>query len=101
MTITKTQDGKRVTLKLNGWLDTTTSGSLAAETETITGVESILFDFAELEYISSAGLRQVVATARKAKDMGAEFAVENVGKDVMAVFTLTGLNKKIHITAKE
>lgn len=101
MTITKIQEENKLTLKLTGWLDTTTVNALASEVDAIESAESIVFDFNELEYISSAGLRQVAAAAKKAKAMDADFSITGAGKDVMAVFKLTGLDKKFHVTPKE
>ena len=101
MTITKIREENRLTLRLNGWLDTTTAGELADAVDAIETAEAIVFDFNELEYISSAGLRQVAAAAKKAKAINADFSIEGAGKDVMAVFRLTGLDKKFHVTPKE
>ena len=101
MTIAKIQEENKLTLKLTGWLDTTTVNALASEVDAIESAEAIVFDFNELEYISSAGLRQVAAAAKKAKAINADFSIEGAGKDVMAVFRLTGLDKKFHVTPKE
>ena len=101
MTITKIQEDSRLTLRLTGWLDTTTVAELAAEVDSIENADAIVFDFSELEYISSAGLRQVAATSKKAKALNADFSIVGAGKDVMAVFKLTGLDRKFSVTPKE
>lgn len=84
-------------IRTAGWLDTNAAPALGAEIEKIVKAESIVLDFKELEYISSSGIRQVVAAYKKAKAMEAEFSVINVGNAVMEVFTLTNLDQKIHI----
>lgn len=100
MTIEKTENGKEITLALEGWLDAVSSEKFAAVTEEINDASAIILNFEKVEYISSAGLRQVVSCAKKAKDMNAEFSVVGAGKEVMSIFQLTGLDKKINISAE-
>lgn len=100
MNITKTEQEGRITLSLEGWLDTLSSPQLGEEVESITAAESLTLDFDKVEYISSSGLRQVVASHRKAKELGAAFSVVNVCTEAMSIFTLTGLDKKMEIHAK-
>ena len=100
MTITTLKNEGSVTFKLDGWLDTLSSPELAAVVDPLTEASSIVLDFENVEYIASSGLRQVVASHRKAKELGADFSVINVGKEVMSIFTLTGIDKKIKIVAK-
>ena len=58
MNINKTVNGKELTVALEGRLDTATSPALEAELKnSLEGVEKLVFDFASLEYLSSAGLR--------------------------------------------
>ncbi|MBP6136883.1 MAG: STAS domain-containing protein [Clostridiaceae bacterium] len=97
MTITVEKNDLHFTIRTSGWLNTEAAPALGAEIEKIVKAESIVLDFKELEYISSSGIRQVVAAYKKAKAMDAEFSVINVGDDVMEVFKLTNLDKKIHI----
>lgn len=98
MTIEKTVNGTEVLLKLDGWLDVNSALALGEATEGITAASAILLDFERVEYISSAGLRQVFACGKKAKELGAEFSVINVSGAVMSIFELTGLQKKIRVT---
>lgn len=100
MNITKTEKDKKVTLKLEGWLDTVASPMLGEEIEKISDAEEIILDFEKVEYIASSGLRQVVACHRKAKETGAAFSVINVCEEAMSIFKMTGLDKKMTITAK-
>ena len=100
MTITKLTENGIITLSLDGWLDTLSSPELGAAVEEITEAASLVLDFENVEYIASAGLRQVVACTKKAKELGAAFSVINVGQEVMSIFTLTGLDKKIDIRGK-
>ncbi|MDO5448699.1 MAG: STAS domain-containing protein [Clostridia bacterium] len=101
MKIDRIEDAGNITLKIEGWLDTNTSPELGAKVDEIKEAKSITLDFDLVEYMSSAGLRQVVATYKLAKELGADFKVINTGKEVFNIFSLTGIDKKINITTKE
>ena len=66
MTIDQKKDGSQLVLTVSGRLDTMTAPDLEnVIKENLEGVEKLVLDFKDLEYISSAGLR-VVLGARKA-----------------------------------
>ncbi len=100
MDITKENTDGKIVLKLDGWLDTASSPELGAEIEKITEAKSVTLDFLKVEYIASSGLRQVVACHKKARELGADFNVINVCNEIMGIFKLTGLDKKINISEK-
>ncbi|MBP9988800.1 MAG: STAS domain-containing protein [Ruminococcus sp.] len=100
MTITKTVEEKKITLKLDGWLDTISSPLLGEEIDKITEAESIILDFDKVEYMASSGLRQVVYCHKKTKEINAELSIINVGAEVMDIFALTGIDKKLNISTK-
>lgn len=100
MTITKKISGDAITFELDGWLDALSSPELGAEVDAVEKASAIVLDFDKVEFMASAGLRQVVAAHRKAKELGADFALINVGTETMSVLTLTGLDKKLDIRAK-
>ena len=57
MTINKNAEGGKLTISIEGRLDTMTSPQLEAELkDSIDGIEELIFDFSGVEYISSAGL---------------------------------------------
>jgi anti-sigma B factor antagonist len=90
MTINKTQNGKDLTLALEGRLDTMTAPSLEAElTEDLKEAETLTLDFSKLEYISSAGLR-VLLSAHKVMSAKGGMKVTNVNEIVREVFEVTG-----------
>lgn len=90
MTITKNKNDNFLTLKLEGRLDTTTAPQLENElSENLDGVTELTIDFAELSYISSAGLRVLLATQKKMNKQGSMKLV-NVNEIVMEVFEITG-----------
>lgn len=90
MVITKNAEGEKLTLNVQGRLDTTTAPQLEAELKSsVGGVSELVLDFAELEYISSAGLR-VLLSAQKVMSRQGSMVVRNVNEDIMDVFELTG-----------
>ena len=89
-TINKTTEGDKLTISLEGRLDTTTAPDLDAEVKSSTdGVKELVFDFANLDYISSAGLR-VILSAQKTMDKQGSMVVTNVSDEVKEVFEITG-----------
>lgn len=100
MNITTQKDGKKISVILDGWLDTVSSPELGAVIDAIDSAEAIVIDFDKVEYIASSGLRQIVACHRKAKELGASFELVNVGTEIMSIFSLTGLDKKLNIKEK-
>lgn len=97
MQINKQMEGTKVTYALEGRLDTTTSPLLEAELkENLEGVTDLIFDFSQLEYISSAGLR-VMLMAQKMMNAQGNMIVKNVNEIVMEVFEVTGFDEILTI----
>lgn len=99
MNITKVNDVNKVTLLLDGWLDTEAAPLLGQEIETIESAGEIVIDLDKVEYMSSSGLRQILAAHKKAKELEAALTLINVRPEIMNIFKLTGLEKKLSITA--
>ena len=90
MTIEKNLNGTELNLKVIGRLDTVTAPQLEAEfKQSIDGVDKLEFDFAELEYISSAGLRVILA-AQKVMNKQGEMVIRNVNETINEIFEVTG-----------
>lgn len=90
MTIEKHLADTQLTLTLSGRLDTTTAPRLEAELKhSISGVQTLIFDFAGIEYISSAGLRVLLA-AQKVMNRQGRMILQNVNEAVNEVFEITG-----------
>ena len=90
MTIEKITNGTELTVKLAGRLDTTTAPELeVALKDNYAGVEKLVLDFAELEYLSSAGLR-VLLGAQKTMNKQGEMVVKNVNDTIDEIFEITG-----------
>ncbi len=90
MNITKKTDGTKLTLILDGRLDTTTAPQLEAELKaSLQGVTDLAMDFASLAYVSSAGLRVILFAVKVMKKQG-KMVIRNVSESVMEVFEITG-----------
>ena len=90
MNITMNKNGTELTIAIEGRLDTLTSPELEEQLEpALEGIEKLVFDLAELRYISSAGLR-VLLTAMQIMEEQGEMIVRNVSSEVMDVFEVTG-----------
>lgn len=90
MTINKTQEQSTLTITLEGRLDTTTAPQLEAELkQSVQDNKELIFDFAKLDYISSAGLR-VLLSAQKVMNKQGEMVIRNVNETIMEVFEVTG-----------
>ncbi|MBP3891959.1 MAG: STAS domain-containing protein [Solobacterium sp.] len=97
MIITKKQDGDKLVISLNGRLDTTTVASLEEELgNSLEGIKDLEFDFSELEYISSAGLRVLLATQKKMTD-GKTMKITHVNDLVNEIFEVTGFQEFLTI----
>ncbi|MBQ7670289.1 MAG: STAS domain-containing protein [Clostridia bacterium] len=90
MTINKNLDGSKLTVALEGRLDTTTSPQLETELRnSVDGITELIFDLADLDYISSAGLR-VLLSAQKVMNKQGEMKIVNVKPEILEIFDVTG-----------
>ena len=91
MTIKFDRNDKRLTVAVEGRLDTLTAPEFEEKLESaLDSVEKLIFDFSELEYISSAGLRVLLAAVKEMNAQGGEMTITNVCPEVMEVFEITG-----------
>ena len=90
MEIKKTLNGNELLVAVEGRLDTTTAPQLEENVRSrIDGMKSLVFDFEKLEYISSAGLRVLLAMQKIMNKQGS-MTIRNVNETVMEVFEVTG-----------
>lgn len=92
MDILRNENGSTLTIALSGRLDTNTAPQLEAEVlGSLEGVTSLILDFEKLEYISSAGLRVLLAS-QKAMNKQGTMTIKNVCDDIKEVFDITGFS---------
>ena len=92
MNIEKKLEGTALTIALEGRLDTTTSPDLEESlAASLDGVTALVFDFAKLDYLSSAGLR-VLLSAQKRMNKQGSMKLVHVNDAVKEVFEITGFS---------
>ena len=90
MKIEKKQEGGKITMALEGRLDTTTAPQLEAEVgASLEGVNELILDFEKLDYLSSAGLRVILAAQKKMNKQGT-MEIHHANETIMEVFEVTG-----------
>ena len=90
MTIDKKLEGTKLEIILEGRLDTITAPALEKEIkQSLNRITELIFDFEKLEYISSAGLRVLLA-AQKIMNKQGSMIIKNVNDVINDVFEVTG-----------
>ena len=90
MNVVKTPEGEKLTVKIEGRLDTTTAPELENELKaSYEGITELILDVSAMEYISSAGLRVLLSAQKKMSKKGG-MVVKNVSEEVMEIFEVTG-----------
>ena len=97
MNINKSKNGEELIIAIEGRLDTTTAPELDDVVKNeIEGITKLVFDFAKLEYISSAGLR-VLLSSQKIMNKQGSMVVKNVSEEVNEIFEVTGFQDILSI----
>ncbi|MBR6040362.1 MAG: STAS domain-containing protein [Clostridia bacterium] len=92
MTIQQIKNENALTVALEGRLDTMTAPELEAALKTaLEGVEDLTFDFEKLDYISSAGLRVLLAAQKTMNNQGS-MKVKNANEIILEIFEVTGFS---------
>ena len=87
------KNGSELTVKLSGELNTLTAPELSELlNKELNGMNSLVLDFAECDYVSSAGLRVLLATFKQMKSAGGTMSLANVGENFKDVLQNTGLD---------
>lgn len=90
MNIKQNKENKKLTVLINGRVDSSTAPELLDYLkEAMSGIEELIIDLKDVEYISSAGLR-VILFAQKTMNSQGSLTITNVNEDIMETFELTG-----------
>ncbi len=90
MKIKKTESGNTLMVVLEGRLDTGTAPELEEDMKnSLDNIEELYFDFEGLDYVSSAGLRVLLALQKTMNRQG-KMILRNVNDNIMEVFEMTG-----------
>ena len=84
------QSAGAVTIKLNGSLDTVTAPELERQVAPILAgaVKDLVFDLAELKFISSAGLRVFSIARKQLKERGGQASFIHMQPQIQEVFEI-------------
>ncbi len=93
MKLTPKKNGTELTIQLSGELNTLTAPELSnLLNKELSGVQTLTLDFAECDYVSSAGLRVLLATFKQMKAVKGSMQLSNVGENFKDVLKNTGLD---------
>jgi len=89
--IKKIIEHRTLTIELAGRLDAITSPELDKELESsLEGIKNLVLDFAELDYIASAGLRVLLKYQKQTDRLDCTMKIKNVNHEVREIFDITG-----------
>ncbi len=92
LNISMDTNGSELIVNLEGRLDTSTSPQLENDLKAnIDGVNNLIFDIKDLQYISSAGLR-VLLSAQKIMNKQGSMVIRNSSEEVKEIFDVTGFS---------
>jgi anti-sigma B factor antagonist len=90
MDIKKELNGTELKISIIGKLNTVTAPQLDTEIKSsVAGITDLILDFAELDYLSSAGLR-VILTAQQIMNKQGKMVIRNVNDTINEIFDVTG-----------
>ena len=90
-------------LSFQGNLDTNTSPEAESQINDLieAGAQKLLVNFEKLDYISSAGLRVLLATAKKLKPGDGDLKICCLNQTVQEVFDISGFSTILSVTSSE
>ncbi len=92
MTIKKTKDGEKLTVEIEGRIDTLTAPELDKELSgEYSGLNELVLDVSQVDYISSAGLRVLLLAQRTMNKQG-KMTVTGANQDIIDIFEATGFD---------
>jgi anti-sigma B factor antagonist len=103
MEITIRDQGDTKVVMLNGKLDTNTTSVAESEINALLdgGASKLLINFEQLSYISSSGLRLLLATAKRLKGSGGDLKVCSLNEMATEVFEISGFSSILNVFSSE
>ena len=103
MEITVRDEGDTKVVMLNGKLDTNTTPTAEGEINALleAGASKLLINFEQLSYISSSGLRLLLATAKRMKGSGGDLRVCSLNEMAKEVFEVSGFSSILNVFTNE
>lgn len=96
------QENKKI-VRLEGRLDANTSSHLENQMAKVLekGKSLLLLDFSHVDYLSSAGLRLLLALAKKIKAQGGKLVLSTLSAEVMEIIKMAGFERILAIYPTE
>jgi anti-sigma B factor antagonist len=103
MEISISESGDVQILSFQGNLDTGTAPEAESQINALieAGKRKLLVNFEKLDYTSSAGLRILLATAKKLKPVGGDLKICCLNQTVQEVFDISGFSTILSVTSSE
>jgi anti-sigma B factor antagonist len=103
MNVTIRDEGDTKIVMLQGKLDTNSTPTAESEINSLLdgGVNKLLINFEQLSYISSSGLRLLLATAKRLQGSGGDLRVCSLNEMATEVFELSGFTAIINVFSSE
>ncbi|MDP1608440.1 MAG: STAS domain-containing protein [Chlamydiales bacterium] len=94
---------QKIVLRLSGRIDAMSSSALEKKIQTLVdeGRFQLLLDFTSVDYLSSAGMRVLLAALKKVKAKQGFLILFSLSDDVDEVIRLAGFDKVFHILPNE
>lgn len=98
LSVTKKQEGTKLTVSAIGRIDTYTAPQFDNEVSSaLDEITDLVIDFSQVEYISSAGLRLIVTWQKAMSAKNGTFTVCHLADTIYNIFAATGLSDFINI----
>jgi anti-anti-sigma factor len=98
VSLTERSVGQVTILKPSGRIDSQSSPEFeTALTEKLNTTQNVILDFADVPYISSAGLRVVLVIAKRLSRSQGQFALTSLKPEIFSVFKISGLTSVLKI----
>lgn len=99
MATTFEQSGSILTVKPEGRIDTKTSPILESDIQKyIDSTDNMILDFTNVDYISSGGMRVLLALHKRLKKKGGTLKVINVKDSIYEIFKLVGFHSMVELS---
>lgn len=95
--------GDVLVLRMQGRLDAVSSPTAEKQVFDFinNGRHKILFDFAQIDYLSSAGMRMLLSVTKKLKTLSGKLVLCSVSVNVMDVLKMSGFDHVLELTKTE
>lgn len=97
------KQGEVLIMRFAGRLDAATSPVVERKVKAALdgGAHKLVFNFEGVDYLSSAGMRLLLATSKRAASLGGALRVAEVGNEVMEVIKMAGFDRVLNLYGSE